>query len=170
MPRSEYRRQGGFSLIEVVVAIVMLALIFGGFATVYATVFHEAAEPQLEAQALAVAEGYLSEATSRPYLDPDTNGLCGGVEANRTLFDNVCDYNGLASNGCTTTTTACPTLGSCACGRDGAPVDGLKGFVVTVSVAPSTWSGVTGLQAQVQVTNSGLASNTVTLQSFRAPD
>ena len=98
---SEYRRQGGFSLIEVIVAIVMLGLIFGGFATVYATVFHEAAEPQLEAQALSVAEGYLSEVTSRPYLDPDTNGLCGGVEANRTLFDNVCDYNGLASNGYT---------------------------------------------------------------------
>lgn len=170
MPRSESRRQGGFSLIEVIVAIVMLGLIFGGFASLYATVFHEAAEPQLVSQALSVAEGYLSEATSRRYLDPDTNALCGGGEANRTLFDDVCDYNGLAANGCTTTTTACPTLGSCACGRDGAPIDGLKGFVVSVAVTPATWSGVTGVQAQVQVTNSGLATNTVTLQSFRTPD
>lgn len=169
MPRSD-RRQGGYSLIEVVVAIVMLALIFGGFATVFSTVFHEAAEPQLAAQALTVAEAYLDEITSRPYRDPNTNGLCSAPEANRTLFDDACDFNGLALNGCTTTTTACPTLGSCACGRDGAPIDGLKGFTVTVGVTPTTWSAVSGLQAQVQVTNAGLASNAVMLQSFRAED
>jgi MSHA pilin protein MshD len=170
MPRSEPHRQSGFSLLEVIVAIVMLGLIFGGFATVYATVFHEAAEPQLEAQALAVAESYLAEITSRPYRDPNTNGVCAGGEANRPLFDDVCDYNGLALNGCTLTTAACPTLGSCACGRDGAPIDGLKGIVVSASVAPATWSGVNGLQAQVQVTHEGLATNTVTLQSFRTED
>jgi MSHA pilin protein MshD len=148
----------------------MLGLIFGGFATVYATVFHEAAEPQLEAQALSVAQSYLDEVTSRRYRDPDTNAVCGAAEANRTLFDNVCDYNGLAANGCTTTTTACPTLGSCACGRNGAPLDGMRGFAVTIGVTSTTWSGVTGLQAQVQVTHEGLGTNSVTLQSFRTED
>mgnify|MGYP003693979325 CR=1 FL=1 len=109
MPRSEYRRQGGFSLhrghrrdrdaqahLRQVRHRLCHGLPRGGRAAAR------------EREALAVAEGYLSEATSRPYLDPDTNGLCGGVEANRTLFDNVCDYNGLASNGCTTTTHRLP--------------------------------------------------------------
>ena len=170
MPASSPRREQGFSLLEVIVAIVMLGLIFGGFVTVYATVFHEAAEPQLEAQALAIAGSYLDEVTSRRYRDPDTNALCGAPEANRTLFDDVCDYNGLAANGCTTTTVACPALGACACGRDGAPLDGLNGFTVNVSVASATWSGVTGLETQVQVTHVGLGTNSVTLQSFRTED
>lgn len=170
MRRAELPRQQGFSLLEVIVAIVMLGLIFAGFTSLYATVFIEAAEPQIQAQALSVAESYLSEITSRPYRDPNTLGVCAGGEANRPLFDDVCDYNGLASNGCTATTTACPTLGTCACGRDGAPLDGLPGFTVTVGVAPATLGSVNGLQAQVQVTHAGLATNTVTLQSFRTED
>jgi MSHA pilin protein MshD len=170
MSRVELHRQGGFSLLEVVAAIVVLGLVFGGFATVYATVLHQGAEPQLRSQALAIADAYLSEITSRPYRDPDSGAVCAGGEASRPLFDDVCDYAGLAANGCTATSAACPVLGSCACGRDGQPVAGLGAFQVAVGAAPATLSGVNGLQVQVQVTHDGLAGDGVILQSFRAED
>ena len=169
----EHRRpqaQAGYSLIEVVAAIVVLGLVFGGFATVYGTVLQQGAQPQLGSQALAVADAYLSEITSRPYRDPDSGALCGGGEASRPLFDDVCDYNGLVANGCTATSGACPVLGDCACGRDGQPLAGLNAFRVAVGVTPAALSGVTGLDVQVRVTHDGLAADGVLLQSFRAED
>lgn len=170
MSRAEHPRQGGYSLIEVVAAIVIIGLVFGGFATVYGTVLRQGAEPQLTSQAIALADATLGEITSRPYRDPDSNAVCGGGEASRPLFDDVCDYNGLAANGCTATSGACPVLGDCACGRDGQPVAGLPGFRVTAAVGPATLTGVNGLQVQVRVTHDGLAADGVLLQSFRSED
>ncbi len=170
MSRVERRRQGGYSLIEVVAAIVIIGLVFGGFATVYGTVLQQGAEPQLASQAIAIGDAYLGEITSRPYRDPDSNALCGGGEASRPLFDDVCDYNGLAANGCTATSGACPVPGDCACGRNGQPLAGLPGFRVAVGVAPATLAGVNGLQVQVRVTHDGLATDGVLLQSFRTAD
>jgi len=163
-------RQRGFSLLEVVAAIVILGLMFAGFVTVYATILHQSSEPQLGVQAVTVADAYLNEITSRPYRDPDTTALCGGPEAQRTAFDDVCDYDALPQNGCTATSAACPALGDCACGRDGQPIAGLPGFQVTVGVAPAALAGVNGLQVQVQVAHAGLAGNGVILQAFRSED
>lgn len=170
MSATDLHRQRGFSLLEVVAAIVVLGLVFGGFVTVYATVLHQSTEPQLEAQALAIADGYLSEITSRPYRDPDTAAVCAGGEAQRPGFDDVCDYNALPQNGCTATSAACPASGDCACGRNGQPQDGLRGFQVMVGVAPATLAGVNGLQVQVQVNHAGLAGAGVNLQAFRCED
>jgi len=170
MPRAERSAQAGFSLIEVVAAIVVLGLVFSGFATVYGTVLRQGAEPQLTGQALAVADAYLSEITSRAYRDPDSGAVCGGGEAARPLFDDVCDYAALAANGCAATSGACPVLGDCACGRDGQPVAGLGAFRVAVGVTPATLAGIAGLQVQVQVRHDGLAGDGVVLQSFRTDD
>ena len=170
MRRPDIRLQRGFSLLEVVVAIVVLGLMFGGFVTVYSTILHQSAEPQLGTQAIAIADSYLNEITSRAYRDPDTAALCGGPEAQRPAFDDVCDYDALPQNGCTATSAACPVLGDCACGRDGQPQDGLPGFQVSVSVVPALLAGVNGLQVQVQVSHAGLAGNSVLLQAFRSED
>jgi len=174
MSRGDFGRraqaQGGYSLIEVVAAIVVLGLVFSGFASVYGTVLQQGAQPQLGSQALTVADAYLSEITSRAYRDPDSGALCGGGEAARPLFDDVCDYDGLAQNGCTATSAACPALGDCACGRDGQPLAGLNAFRVAVGVTPATLSGVNGLDVQVRVSHDGLAADGVLLQSFRAED
>ncbi len=170
MPRSDRRRQAGFSLVEVVAAIVVLGLVFSGFATVYGTVLRQGAEPQIASQALGIADAYLSEVASRPYRDPDTGAVCAGGEAARPLFDDVCDYAALAANGCTATSGACPVPGDCACGRDGQPLAGLGGFRVAVGVAPATLAGVAGLEVPVQVRHDGLAGDGVLLRSFRTDD
>lgn len=170
MPRAERNAQAGFSLIEVVAAIVVLGLVFSGFATVFGTVLRQGAEPQLTSQALGVADAYLSEIASRPFRDPDTGAACAGGEAARPLFDDVCDYAALPANGCTATSGACPVLGDCACGRDGQPIAGLGAFRVEVGVTPATLAAVAGLQVQVRVRHEGLAADGVFLESFRTDD
>jgi len=162
--------QRGFSLLELVVAIVVLGLMFGGFVSVYATVMRQSSDPQLQLQALAIAEAYLNEAASRSFRDPDTAAICAGSEAQRPLFDDVCDYHALPFNGCIATSAICPQLGTCACDRFGQPLDGLRGFDVAFDVVPMTLSGVSGLRLRVGVSHAGLIDSGATLQTFRAED
>lgn len=164
------RGERGFSLLELVVAVVVLGLVFSGFASVYATVMQRSSEPQLDLQALAIAEGYLNEAASRPLRDPDTGTLCGGPEAQRPLFDDVCDYDGLAANGCTAVSGTCPQLGDCACDRLGQPVAGSRGFGVALDVTPAAVLGVAALRVRVDVTRAGAGSAAVTLETLRTED
>lgn len=162
--------QGGFSLLELVIAIVVLGLIFAGFVTVYATALRQSTEPALQAQALSVASSYLDEALAQAYRDPDTNLICGAAEAARPMFDNVCDYDQLVLNGCTATSGACPLPGDCACDSSGAPVDGLRGFTISLDVDPLSVSGSTGLLLEVAVRHAALGADGVTLQAFRTED
>jgi MSHA pilin protein MshD len=162
--------QRGFSLLELVVAIVVLGLIFSGFANVYGTVLKHAAEPQLQSQAVTLASAYLDEALGRSYRDPDSGLVCGIPETERPTFDDVCDYRQLALNGCTATSSACPVLGDCACDRNGVPVDDLRAFAVTFGVSPVNFFGANGLRVQVHVNHAGLAGDGVTLHAFRAEE
>lgn len=160
----------GFSLLEVLAAIVVLGLVFSGFVSVYATVLRHSSDAELRNQATAVASAYLDEILSRPYLDPDTGLVCGTPETSRPDFDNSCDYDNLSLNGCTSTTSACPTLGLCACDASGAPVDGLREFTVSVDVSASSLSGASGLTVAVTAGHAGLADNGVVLRAFRTED
>lgn len=160
----------GFSLLELLAAIVVLGLVFAGFASVYGTVLRHGSDAQLHSQATAVASAYLDEILSRPYLDPDTGLLCDTPEASRPNFDNTCDYDNLSLNGCTGTSSACPALGSCACDASGAPVDGLREFTVTVDVTASSLSGTSGLMVAVTARHAGLSGDGVSLQAYRTQD
>ena len=160
----------GFSLLEVLASIVVLGLVFAGFVSVYATVLRHGSDAQLHNQATAVASAYLDEVLSRPYLDPDTGVVCGTPETARPDFDNSCDYHNLSSNGCTSTSSACPTLGLCACDASGAPVDGLREFTVAVDVTASNLSGASGLAVTVTARHAGLAGDGVILRAYRTAD
>lgn len=171
MRRFECRdSQSGFSLLELIVAIVVLGLVFAGFVTVYGTVLRQSADAQIQTQAITVASAYLDEVLAQPYRDPDTGLICGVPESGRPTFDNVCDYDQLALNGCTSTNSACPTLGICACDRSGLPVEGLRAFEITLNVNPASLSGSVGLNVQVDVDQDGLTGNGVTLRAFRSED
>lgn len=160
----------GFSLLEVLAAIVILALIFAGFVSAYGTVLRHGSDALLHSQATGIASAYLEEILAQPYRDPDDNAVCGSPEAGRAAFDNVCDYDQLTANGCSATSSACPALGSCACDRTGTPIDGLRAFDVSVDINAVTLSGAAGLQVLVNVRNEGLAGNGVAFTAFRTED
>lgn len=151
-----FRSQHGFTLIETIISIVVIGIALAGLAAVFGLGFARGADPLRERQALAIAEAYLEEALLQPYADPDSGAVCGAPEANRAIFDDACDYNALANNGCIAVTAACP-LGTCACDQNGIPIDALAGFGITMAVGNTTLGppNVNALRVAVSVTTPG---------------
>jgi len=108
------------TLIELVVAIVVVAISLGGTLMLVDTTTRRSADPMLERQAISIAEAYLEEILQKSYLDPDTGTLCPTAEAARGLYDNVCDYDGLDELG--------------ARDQNGSPVAGLDRYRIEIDV------------------------------------
>lgn len=119
------------TLIELVVAIVVVSISLSGTMMLVDTTTRRSADPMLERQAISIAEAYLEEILQQNYLDPDTATLCGAAEASRPLYDNICDYDGLDEVG--------------ARDQSGNPVTGLDGFRIEIDVdQTATLGGLAG--------------------------
>jgi MSHA pilin protein MshD len=114
------QRQTGTTLIELVIAIVIISIAASAILMVFTTTVGSSADPMIRHQAVAIAEAYLEEIALRSFADPD--GVDG--EASRDLYDDVDDYNGLVDAGA----------------RDqfGNAIAGLGDYTVTVAVAASS--------------------------------
>jgi len=132
---STNRRQHGFTLIELIIAIIIISISVAGVLKVMDFTTAHSADPMVQAQAVAVAESYLEEILSKSYNDPD--GI--DTETTRTTFDDVDDYDGLADTG--------------AVNSLGVPVASLADYDVTVVVATEVVSGATMKRVDVTVTN-----------------
>jgi len=143
MPRPEPISQRGLSLIELIMFIVVVSAALAGVLRVFTQASSASADPQLQRQALSIAESLLQEVQLMPftYCDPDdanvetaANGAgCAGAaeaigpEGGETRFatpqfDNVNDYNGYAMAGGILDIT-------------NAAVTGLESYSANVSVA-----------------------------------
>ena len=111
------------SLVEIVVAMVIIAISLTGTLMLVDTTTRRSADPMLERKATSIAESYLEEALQKNYLDPTDGTLCPTPEGARALFDNVCDFNGLDDAG--------------ARDQSGNAITGLDGYRVQVSVDPA---------------------------------
>ncbi len=114
------RRQAGTTLIELVIAIVVVSIAVSAVLMALSMSIGSSADPMVRQQAIAIAEAYLEEIALKAFDDPD--GVDG--EANRTLYDDVDDYNGLVDVGA----------------RDqfNAALTGLDDYTVTVAVTASS--------------------------------
>ncbi len=141
----------GFTLIELIVAMVVIAVALAGILSVITRITSRSADPVLRRQSIAIAESYLEEISLKSFNDPD-----GGVEAGRALFDDVSDYNGLNDVG--------------ARDQNGNAIAGLGGYAVAVNVQAANFgpagSLVAGLRIAVTVTDPAGAG--LTLTGFRA--
>ncbi len=144
------------SLIELVVAIVVVAICMtGAFALVDATT-RRSADPMLERQATSIAEAYLEEILQQAYLDPDDGTVCPAAEAQRGLFDNVCDYRDLTEVG--------------ARDQTGALVPGLENYRVAVAIdSKATLGALAGsiVVLRIDVTVSDPLGRPVRLSAYR---
>lgn len=143
--------QRGFSLIELIVAIVVIGIAASVVLGVLSANAGASADPMIRAQAVAVANAYLEEILLRDFDDPD--GSDG--ETARVDFDDVDDYDGLSDSGVRN--------------QFDMPVAGLADYDVAVAVTPS--SGLPGvpsadaLRVDVSVTRAGGVA--ITLSAYR---
>lgn len=129
------------TLVELVITIVIIGIAAAALYTAMAAIGGRSADPMLRQQSLAIAEAYLEEILLQPFLDP-SDEVCPTAPANRSSYDNVCDYNGLSDNGA----------------RDarGQAVDALANYSVQVVVTAQAWAGLAAsnvLYVQVTVTD-----------------
>ncbi len=157
MPR--YRRQRAFTLIEMIVLLVVIAISVTALFGVFMKSSASSADPLLREQAVAIAQGYLEEALLKAFQDPDQaeTGTC--EEVTRSDYDDVPDYNCVNDiNGA----------------RDmfGATLAGLEAYNVTVTVSDVNLGAGVNLAAarrvQVTVTHDAVGDLTLQLVGHRA--
>lgn len=127
------RVQRGISLIELIMFMVIISIAVSGILLVMNKVTGQSADALVRKQTLAVAESLLEEIELQAMSGvTPTPGVM--TNANRSLFDNVCNYNGYETTGGVKTLDGSAT------------VPGLAGYNVSppvvVDCTVSPWVGV----------------------------
>ncbi|MDD5033312.1 MAG: prepilin-type N-terminal cleavage/methylation domain-containing protein [Methylococcaceae bacterium] len=115
--------QAGMTLIELVMAIVIIGVGLAGVLMAFTTAVKSSSDPLIHKQMLAIAEEMMEEITLKSYT-PIASAPASGCA--RNTYNDIDDYNGYSS--------------SSICDIDGTVV--LGGYSVAVSVVPGTLAGV----------------------------
>lgn len=134
-------RQGGLSLIELVMFIVIVSVGIAGILAVFNVAVKSSADPMLHKQSLAIAEALMDEIMAKAYSDPD--GTSG--ETDRALMDDVSDYAYFNGADAAHTITGDQTLAATS-------VPALSAYRAQVAVVGATLSSIAAKQVTVTVT------------------
>lgn len=117
----------GFTLLETIVAIVVISVGLAGVLSVFNLNVRHSADPVVRKQMMAVAEEMLEEIALRPYAgaSKESDPGCG-----RATFDDVADYDGYPAN-------------DRVCNVEGVAIAALSNYRMKVTVATATLDGVT---------------------------
>lgn len=91
-----YNMSRGFTLIELVISIVIIAVGLTGTIFAILTATKYSADPMIKQQASSIAKSYLEEIIAKdfPSVVP-----CPAPSGGRTTYTSVCDYHGLSDTG-----------------------------------------------------------------------
>lgn len=144
--KPKHHPQRGFTLIEMVLAIVVLGVGLAGVLIAFSTVTRGSADPVVAQQMLAIAEEMMEEIQLKPYLAAPN---AAPAACARNTWNDVLDYNGYATSGQI-------------CTIDGTAIPSLAGYSVQVTVVAATLAGV-GAARRIDVTvTRGTSSFTLT--------
>ena len=139
-------RMRGVTLIELVVAIIILGIALASIIGFLSTIAARSADTLVREQAVAIASSYLNEILAKAF------GTSGA--APRANFTAVGDYNGLLDNG--------------AHDQTGAAIANLNLFTVAVAVVPGALGAVPAAEAvRVDVTVNHPSGVVVALSGYR---
>ncbi|MGH8855692.1 MAG: type IV pilus modification PilV family protein [Telluria sp.] len=119
----------GITLVELVIAIVIVGAALGGLVAAFAQANRASADPVVTQQMLAIGDSMMEEILLKPFEPADNEGPNPG----RAQFNDVGDFNGYASAGIEDI--------------DGNAVDGLGSYGVNVRVAAVALTGVPSTDA-----------------------
>jgi MSHA pilin protein MshD len=146
---SRYTRSAGVTLVELVVALVIMGVALAAVVAVYASTTRASVDPVIVQQMQAIADNMMEEVLLKPYAPGPAPGAgAGGARVN---FDDVRDYNGYGQ--------AIQGI------RDveGNAIPGLERYTVLVTVTPVALTNIPNtdaLQIVVRVSVDGSATNT----------
>lgn len=152
------RIQAGFTLIEIVTTIIVVAVAAAALLGVFGGLIQSSADPAIQQQAVTIAESYMEEIRSKAFDDPDgaENGLGSAEEGtgNRAIFDDVQDYNDLGTTEVRSQTNT--------------PITELAAYSVTVVVDDPGLNGIPAADAlRIRVTVDHPAIDALSLVGYR---
>ncbi len=129
------RGSRGFTLLETIMAIVIIGVGVAGVLSVFNVNVQHSAEPVVRKQLLAIGEEMLEEIALRPFsgATKETSVAC-----ERANFDDLGDYDGYPTN-------------HQVCDVEGVPIAALSAYWLGVKVADVTLDGVPARRIEVEV-------------------
>jgi len=155
---SSRRGQLGFTLIEMIIAIVVLAIALTGVLISYNVAVRGSSDALVSKQLVAIAEEMMEEILLKPFAPgPGVAAVgpadCGQAGSVRNAFDDVLDYNGYET----------PNI----CNIDGVAVAGLAGYSVRVVVVPDNTLGLGAANTLRITVTAARAGQTMVLDGFK---
>ena len=147
--RRQPRLPRGFTLVEAIIAIVVIGVGLAGLMATFSVVARGSADPALRKQMLAIAQEMLEEVQLKPYAVAANAAPSG---CGRDTYNDVSDYHGYSS-------------GTSICTVDGVAIAALAGYRVSVSVVAATLVGVPAKKITVNVSRGG---ETLSLVGWRS--
>lgn len=142
------RDANGMTLIELILAIVVIGVGLAGVLVAYNQAVRGSADPMVRRQMLAIAEEMMEEISLKPYA-PQAPGPAAGCA--RSGFNDVSDYNGYAA--------------AAVCDIDGGAIPVLAGYGIAVTVSAAVLpNGVAAKRVAVTVTH---GADSLTLTGYR---
>ena len=122
-----HRRAKGFTLVEMILAIVILGVGMAGLLLTFSTVSRHNADPVIGKQMLALAEELMEEVMLKPYSNAVVNAAPAGCA--RDTYNDVSDYHNYATTGSV-------------CDIEGTTIASLNGYSVDIDVTVTALSGI----------------------------
>ena len=138
-------RQRGFTLMEAVVAIVVIGVALAGVLLAVRESVRGSADPVVQRQLLAVAQQFMEEVQLKPWAAAANSAPAGCA---RDTFNDLLDYHGYSSSGI--------------CAVDGTAIPLLADYGVNITVAAGTLGGVAAARRITVTVTRGAHSLTLT--------